>query len=143
MGLVIWILANVKIGNGVGLICAVSDFLDPLGRIMGLDGIILIGFILGFPANEIVVPIILMGYLSRGSLTELPDINLMREILISNGWTVKTAICVLIFTLFHWPCSTTLLTVKKESGSFKWMAVAFILPTLFGILICIGINFIL
>lgn len=140
--LVIFSLANITV-DGVTLLKIISDFLDPLGRIMGLDGIILIGFILGFPANEIVVPIILMGYLSRGSLTELPDINLMREILISNGWTVKTAICVLIFTLFHWPCSTTLLTVKKESGSFKWMAVAFILPTLFGILICIGINFIL
>ena len=140
--LVIFALANITV-DGVTLLKIISDFLDPLGRIMGLDGIILIGFILGFPANEIVVPIILMGYLSRGSLTELPDINLMREILISNGWTVKTAICVLIFTLFHWPCSTTLLTVKKESGSFKWMAVAFILPTLFGILICIGINFIL
>lgn len=140
--LVIFALANITV-DGVTLLKIISDFLDPLGRIMGLDGIILIGFILGFPANEIVVPIILMGYLSRGSLTELPDINLMREILILNGWTVKTAICVLIFTLFHWPCSTTLLTVKKESGSFKWMAVAFILPTLFGILICIGINFIL
>lgn len=140
--LAIFALANITV-DGVTLLKIISDFLDPLGRMMGLDGIILIGFVLGFPANEIVVPIILMGYLSRGSLTELPDINLMREILISNGWTVKTAICMLVFTLFHWPCSTTLLTVKKESGSFKWSAVAFILPTLFGILICFGINFIL
>ena len=139
--LVIFALANITV-DGATLLKIISDFLDPLGRMMGLDGIILIGFILGFPANEIVVPIILMGYLSQGSLTQLPDINLMREILISNGWTVKTAICMLIFTLFHWPCSTTLLTVKKESGSFKWSAVAFILPTLFGILICLGINLI-
>ncbi len=139
--LVIFALSNITV-DGDTLLKIISDFLEPVGRMMGLDGIILIGFILGFPANEIVVPIILMGYLSQSSLTQLPDINLMREILISNGWTVKTAICMLVFTLFHWPCSTTLLTVKKESGSFKWSAVAFILPTLFGILICLGINLI-
>ena len=139
--LVIFALANITV-NGNTLLKITSDFLDPVGRMMGLDGIILIGFILGFPANEIVVPIILMGYLSQGSLTELPDINLMREILICNGWTLKTAICMLSFTLFHWPCSTTLLTIKKETGSFKWTAVAFLLPTLFGILICLGINII-
>ncbi len=139
--LTIFALSNITV-DGVTLLKIISDFLDPVGRIMGLDGIILIGFILGFPANEIVIPIILMGYLSQNSLTQLPDITVMREILLSNGWTVKTAICLLVFSLFHWPCSTTVLTVKKESGSFKWAVVSFVLPTLFGFLICSVINLI-
>jgi ferrous iron transport protein B len=133
--LVIFGLSNITV-DGVTLLKIISDFLDPVGRIMGLDGIILIGFILGFPANEIVVPIILMGYLSQNSLSQLPDITVMQEILLSNGWTVKTAICLLVFSLFHWPCSTTLMTVKKETGSVKWTLVAALLPTAVGILMC-------
>ena len=137
--LVIFALANIKIEN-VSLLNTIAGFLDPLGRIMGLDGIILLGFILGFPANEIVVPIILMGYLSESTLTQIPDINLMREILVNNGWSINTAICTVVFSLFHWPCSTTVLTVKKESGSFKWALLSIALPTAFGFVICIVLT---
>ncbi len=137
--LVIFALANITV-DGSTLLKIIADFLDPFGRIIGLDGIILLGFILGFPANEIVVPIIIMGYLAQNSLTQLPDVGLMREILISNGWTLNTAICTVVFSLFHWPCSTTVLTVKKESGSFKWALLSIILPTAFGVAICLIIT---
>lgn len=140
-GIVIYAMANVTVGGEtVFKIC--SDFLEPIGRIIGLDGVILIAFILGFPANEIVVPLILMGYLGNGALTELPNLSLMRDILVSNGWTVKTAICTVIFSLFHWPCSTTVLTIKKESGSIKWTCVSVLLPTVIGVVICFAINLI-
>lgn len=140
-GIVIYAMANVTVGGEtVFKIC--SDFLEPIGRIIGLDGVILIAFILGFPANEIVVPLILMGYLGNGALTELPNLSLMRDILVSNGWTVKTAICTVIFSLFHWPCSTTVLTIKKESGSLKWTCVSVLLPTVIGVVICFAINLI-
>ncbi len=138
-GIVIFVLANIEAGNG-NLLNAVADFLDPFASLLGLDGMILLAFILGLPANEIVLPIILMGYLSGNTLTEIPDLNSIREILISNGWSVKTAVCTLIFSLFHWPCSTTLLSIKKETGSFKWTAVAFALPTVLGILLCMAVN---
>ncbi len=137
--LVIFILANVHI-QGDALLKIIADFLDPIGRLMGLDGIILLGFILGFPANEIVIPIILMGYLAKSSLTQLPDIGLMRGILISNGWTINTALCTIVFSLFHWPCSTTVMTVKKETGSLKWTILSVVLPTLFGVILCVIIT---
>lgn len=138
-GLVIFLMANVKLGD-ITLLSAVSDFLDPFARLMGLDGVILIAFILGFPANEIVVPIIIMGYLSGGSLTEMPALADMKNIFIANGWTVNTALCTIVFSLFHWPCSTTVLTIKKETGSVKWTAVSVLLPTIMGILVCMVIT---
>lgn len=134
-GLIIWIMANLTV-DGTSLLSLCSGFLDPLGRLMGLDGIILMAFILGFPANEIVLPIILMAYLQTGFLVEMDDKNALMSLLISHGWTLKTAACMAIFSLFHWPCSTTCLTIKKETGSLKWTAVAFLLPTLIGILLC-------
>ncbi len=137
--LVIFSLANITVDNRT-LLIIIADFLDPLGKAMGVDGIILLGFILGFPANEIVVPIILMGYLSQATLTQVPDINLMRQILMDNGWTINTALCTVVFSLFHWPCSTTVLTVKKETGSVKWTLLSIILPTLFGVAFCIIIT---
>lgn len=140
-GIIIFAMANISIGNETLFkICA--DFLNPIGEILGLDGVILIAFILGFPANEIVIPIILMGYLGGGTLTELPSLTVMRDILIANGWTVKTALCTVIFSLFHWPCSTTVLTIKKESGSIKWTCVSVLLPTVIGAVICFIINLI-
>ncbi len=138
-GIVIFLMANINV-SGVSLLNAVSSFLDPVGKIMGLDGIILLGFILGFPANEIVLPIILMGYLSNTALLEISDISLIKDILINNGWTLKTAICTVVFSLFHWPCSTTLLTIKKETGSIKWTVASAALPTLFGVAACVIIN---
>ena len=134
-GLVIWILANVTVGD-VTLLRMGADFLDPFARLMGLDGVILMAFILGFPANEIVIPLILMAYLSEGTLTEIASLTEMRGLLVANGWTWTTAVCVLIFILMHWPCSTTLLTVKKETGSLKWTLLAALIPTLTGMLLC-------
>jgi len=134
-GLVIWLFANVSVGNAT-LLSHVSGFLDPFARLLGLDGIILLAFILGFPANEIVVPIMVMAYLSQGTVTDTLSLNEMKELFIANGWTTLTAINTILFSLFHWPCSTTLLTVKKETGSIKWTLASFLIPTLFGIIVC-------
>lgn len=134
-GLLIWILANVTIGD-MSLLNHTAAFLDPFARILGLDGIILLAFILGFPANEIVVPIMIMGYLASGSLTDMQSLDAMRELFVTNGWTWQTAVCMLLFTLFHWPCSTTVMTIRKETGSLKWTALAMVIPTAVGMLCC-------
>lgn len=138
-GAIIWLVANINIGSA-SLLAHISTALDPVGRFLGLDGVILMAFILGFPANEIVLPLILMAYTSQGVLTDIADLTVIRQILTDNGWTTTTAVCTVIFSLLHWPCSTALLTVKKETGSFKWTIVSAIVPTLFGILICAVIN---
>ncbi len=138
-GLILWLAANIDI-NGVSILNHIATFLDPFARLMGLDGFILIAFILGFPANEIVLPIIIMAYTAQGSLAEAENLIYMKELFISNGWTLLTAVNVLIFTLMHWPCSTTMLTIKKETGSIKWTLVAFLLPALAGILCCMGFT---
>ena len=138
-GVLIYLMANITSG-GESLLKITSDFLDPIGRLMGLDGVILLGFFLGFPANEIVLPIILMGYLTATNLTQVPDIGAISEILLNNGWTVCTAICTVIFSLFHWPCATTVLTVKKETKSLKWTAVSVLFPTAIGFIFCVLIN---
>ena len=138
-GMVLFLMANITAG-GESLLKIASDFLDPIGKLMGLDGVILLGFILGFPANEIVLPIILMIYLTATNLTQVPDIGAISEILLNNGWTVVTAFCTVIFSLFHWPCATTVLTVRKETKSFKWTALSVLFPTLIGFLACVLIN---
>ena len=104
---------------------------------MGLDGVILIAFILGFPANEIVLPIIIMAYTAQGSLAGMEGLDSVRSLLAENGWSWITAACTVLFSLFHWPCSTTLLTIKKETGSLKWTAIAAAVPTAIGIASCI------
>ena len=134
-GLVIWLLGAVKIGDAA-LLTVCADFLDPFARFIGLDGVILLAFILGFPANEIVVPIMLMAYLSTGKIVDYENLSQLKELLSANGWTLTTAVCTVIFMLFHFPCSTTCITVKKETGSFKWAAAAFLLPTAVGIVLC-------
>ena len=138
-GVLIFIMANITAG-GESLLKIASDFLDPIGKLMGLDGVILLGFILGFPANEIVLPIILMIYLTATNLTQVPDIGVISEILLNNGWTVVTALCTVVFSLFHWPCATTVLTVKKETKSLKWTAVSVLFPTAIGFVFCVLIN---
>lgn len=138
-GLLIWIMANVTIGD-LTLLSHCAMFLDPFARLLGMDGVILMAFILGFPANEIVIPIIIMAYLSSGRLTEFDSLLEMKALFVANGWTWVTAVSVLIFMLFHWPCSTTLLTVKKETGSLKWTILAALLPTAIGILLCLLFN---
>ena len=133
-GLVIWLLANTQAG-GESLIARCAAFLDPLGRAIGLDGEILFSFVLGTPANEIVAPILAMSYLAQGSLRELalPELH---GLLLANGWNGVTAVCMVVFTLLHWPCATTLLTVYRETKSLKWTALAFFLPTACGMGIC-------
>jgi len=135
-GAVTWLLANVYIGNA-SILIHVANFLDPLGKIIGLDGFILIAFIAGFPANEIVIPVMLMAYMSTGTLTDFESIESLRQILISNGWTALTAVNAMLFSLLHWPCSTTLWTIKKETGSLKWTAAAFLIPTTLAFLVCL------
>ena len=134
-GLVIWLFANVTIGD-ISILTYVSNFLNPFARLMGFDGYILLAFILGFPANEIVLPIILMSYMSTGTLVNLEDTSSIGQILIQNGWTLLTGINAMIFSLLHFPCSTTLMTIKKETNSWKWTLLAFALPTVCGIIIC-------
>lgn len=137
-GLIIWITANIKL-NGTSIFSYCSDFLDPIARLFGMDGVILTAFILGFPANETVVPIMLMGYLADSSISQT-DGAALHSLLTANGWDIGTAICVIIFMLFHWPCSTTLITVKKETGSMKWTLIAALLPTVAGLILCFAVS---
>ncbi len=138
-GLIIWIFANVEVG-GLTLLTRCSGFLDPFARLMGLDGVILFAFILALPANEIVIPIILMAYSASGTLVEYSGLAELGGILRANGWNAITALCVIIFMLCHFPCSTTLITIKKESGSVWWAVLAAILPTLIGLIICMSVT---
>ena len=138
-GLIIWIFSNVKI-NDLSLLRLFSDFLDPFGNFIGLDGVILMAFILGFPANEIVMPIMIMGYMSLGMITDMNDLSLLKNLLVDHGWTYVTAICVMLFSLFHFPCLTTIFTIKKETGKWKWALVSFIVPLLIGISLCFFVN---
>lgn len=138
-GIVIWLLANIYVGDS-SLLHHFTSFLDPFGKAIGVDGVIIAAFILGFPANEIVVPIMLMCYMSSGMLTDYTSLSQLHDVLTDCGWTVQTALCVIILCLFHFPCGTTCLTIKKETGSLKWTALAFALPTATGIAICLLIN---
>ena len=140
-GLLIWLLANITLG-GVTLLSHICLFLEPLAALCGMDGVILTAFLLGLPANEIVLPIILMAYTSGSELTEAGAITEVGAILTANGWSIKTALCFLIFSMAHFPCSTTLISVKKETGSTRWMLIAAALPTLFGAFTCMLVNLI-
>ena len=140
-GLVIWLMANFKVGDAT-VLARCADFLDPFARLMGLDGIILLAFILGMPANEIVMPIVVMCYLAQGSLLELGDSQAMWTLLSQNGWTWVTAISTMLFSLMHWPCATTCLTIRKETGSLKWMLLSILVPTVAGIAACMALTFI-
>jgi ferrous iron transport protein B len=135
-GLLIWLLANLRVSDS-SLLAHCAGFLDPFARLMGLDGYILFAFILGFPANEIVVPILIMSYTSSGHLTELSSLSDLHALLIAQGWTWLTAVNMILFSLFHWPCGTSLLTIRKETRSTKWTLLSFALPTSVGILMCL------
>lgn len=134
-GLVIWALANIHIGD-LSLLTRCAEFLDPFAKLLGLDGYILMAFILGFPANEIVVPIIIMSYMAAGSLTKLESLSELHSLFVNHGWTWLTAVCTMLFSLMHWPCGTTCLTIRKETQSFKWTLVSFAIPTVSGIVVC-------
>ena len=131
----IWLFATIGI-NGQNLLSIIANFLEPFAKLMGLDGYILTAFLLGLPAYEIVLPIILMSYIGQGTLVSMESSVAIGQILVQNGWTLLTGINVMIFTLLHFPCSTTLLTIKKEAGGWKWAILSFLLPTVCGILIC-------
>lgn len=132
VGLLIWILANIQVGDST-LLLQFTGFLDPFARLMGLDGVILMAFILGLPANEIVIPCMLMGYLATGTIVDYDSLDQLKTLLLDNGWTWLTALNVILFTLFHWPCGTTLLTIKKETASWYWTFLSFIIPTALGV----------
>lgn len=138
-GLLIWCIGNIQVGSDT-LLTIFAGALDPFARCIGLDGMILLAFILGFPANEIVIPLVLMGYLSSGTLVEINQLSDLAVLLAQNGWTSVTAVCFILFSLFHWPCSTTCLTIRKETGSTKWMLIGMILPTLFGVTLCFIVH---
>ena len=134
-GAVTWLLANIYLGD-MSILIYIANFLEPLGKAMGLDGFILLAFIAGFPANEIVIPVLLMAYMSTGSLIDFESVESLKNVLLANGWTGLTALNVMLFSLLHWPCSTTLWTIKKETGSLKWTFAAFIIPTTIAFAVC-------
>ena len=134
-GIVIWLLSNIHLGDA-SVFARLTGILDPVGRIFGMDGVILLAFILGFPANETVIPIMMMGYMGTATLTEYESLHSLGELLTANGWTPLTALCVILFSLMHWPCSTTLLTIRRETGSTSLTALAFLLPTVCGLIAC-------
>lgn len=134
-GMVIWLFSNITVGDGT-LLSVCANFLDPFANLIGLDGYILMAFILGLPANEIVMPIIIMSYLRATTMLELSNLAELKELLVANGWTILTAINVMILCLMHFPCGTTLWTIKKETKSIKWTVLAFLIPTIVGISIC-------
>ncbi len=135
----IWLLANLSAGDA-SLLSHISGFLDPFAKVFGLDGVILLAFILGLPANEIVIPIIMMSYLCSGRLEQFQSVEQLKYIFVSNGWTLKTAVCTCIFTMMHWPCATTLMTVYKETKSRKYTLLSFIIPTASGLILCFLAN---
>jgi len=138
-GLLIWCAANITIGSH-SILLHLAELLDPAGWLLGLDGIILLAFLLGFPAGEIILPAMLMGYLSTGALTEYESLTQLHSILTANGWTAATALSVLFLTLFHLPCGTTCLTIWRETKSVKWTALAMALPSAIGVGLCLLVR---
>ncbi|MCI5622575.1 nucleoside recognition domain-containing protein, partial [Anaerostipes sp.] len=138
-GAILWIMINVKTGN-ITLMKGFIKFLEPLGHYIGLDGTILAAFLLGFPANEIVIPIMIMGYLQNGTLEEISNLRQIYGLLVQNGWNLGTAVCFLIFTISHWPCATTLYTIWKEEKKIRWVIWAVIIPAMTGMSICLVIH---
>lgn len=145
VSLLIWMLANICI-CGQSLLQWLAGFMELPGALIGLDGVMLLAFLLGLPANEIVLPVALTAYLGCSTLTDYDSLDSLHSLLTSHGWTMQTAVCFLIFTLFHSPCATTLLTVYKETRSKRWTFAAFLLPTVIGITLCmivVGITHLL
>ncbi|MDO4482638.1 MAG: ferrous iron transport protein B [Bacillota bacterium] len=138
-GAVIWAAANICIGES-SILCICTDFLDPFASLLGMDGVILMAFILGWPANETVIPLIIMTYLSAGTLTDYSSLAELKTLFIDNGWTASTALCTMLFSIIHFPCATTCLTIYKETGSMKWTGAAFLIPTAAGITVCLAAN---
>lgn len=138
-GLLIWLLANISINN-IPIINYLTNFLDPFAKLFGMDGVILTAFILGFPANEIVIPIMTMLYTQTGVLTDSENLAQLYNLFTANGWDITTAICVIIFYLMHFPCSTTCISIYKETKSLKWTLISFVTPLICGLLLCFAVN---
>ena len=134
-GALLWLLGRA--GGEENLLQRMAASMDGAGALLGMDGAILLGFLLGLPANEIVLPIILMIYAAAPALTEPGSLSEIGAMLADRGWTAWTAGAVMLFSLFHWPCSTTLLTIKKETGRWRWTVLAALLPTAAGVLCCL------
>jgi len=135
-GAVIWLMANIHVGD-LSILAHGANWLNPLGQLLGMDGYILIAFVLGIPANEIVMPILIMGYMSTGSMIELNSLEaLHRLFVVEHGWTWLTALCMMLFSLLHYPCATTLWTLHKESCSLKWTALAALIPLGVAVTVC-------
>jgi len=135
-GALTWILANTFI-NDLSLLSHAAGFLDSFGRLLGMDGFILMAFILGLPANELVIPLLIMGYMATGSLEDIHSLAALKNLLVDqHGWTYITGICTMLFSLLHYPCGTTLLTIYRETGSFKWTLMAFMLPLITALMVC-------
>lgn len=137
-GALVWLMANITIAD-VSLLAHGARLLAPLGWLMGLDGVILVGFLLGLPANEIVLPIIIMSYLASGSIQEMESLASLQQLLVANGWTWLTAVNVMLLSLLHFPCATTLWTIRKETQSWKWTVISFLVPTIVGIIACVSV----
>ena len=141
-GAVIWLCANIQIGE-ISVLKHLTTALDPFGRFIGLDGVIVMAFILGFPANETVIPVIIMAYLANGTLSDFASYEELLRLFTQNGWTLTTAVCMIIMTIMHFPCSTACLTIKKETGSLKWTLLSMAIPTVCGVALCAVVSHIL
>lgn len=138
-GIIIYMLANININN-ISILLHICNILNPFAKIFGLDGVILTSFILGVPANEIVIPIMIMSYSNTSIISNYSSINYLKEILINNGWNTIKSICVIVFTLLHFPCATTIMAIKKETNSIKWTILSIIIPLVTGLFLCLIIN---
>ncbi len=134
-GAAIWIFSNIYVGN-MNIINHIVVFLDPLGKFIGIDGCILAAFLFGLPANEIVLPILLMLYLSTNTMVDVESIVSLKQVFLNHGWTYLTALNTMLFSLLHWPCATTLLTIKKETGSIKWTLLSVLIPLITAFAVC-------
>lgn len=129
-GALLWFFQQLTI-HGQPALLAIADFLNPIGIFMGLNGIILLAFILSFPANELLLPCLVMLMTGGTQIVEMST-EVLGQLLFSSGWTGKTALCSILFLMFHWPCGTTCLTIRKETGSWAWTLVSVLLPTAIG-----------
>lgn len=135
-GAIIWVLANVRWGDQ-SLAAITAGWLDPLGRAIGLDGVILLAYVIAIPANEIVVPTLVMAYMGAGMMTEMEGLDDLRRLLVDEqGWTMLTAVNLMLFSLLHNPCATTILTIYKETLSARWATLGALMPLGLAFLVC-------
>ena len=136
-GGVIWLMGNVTVA-GQSLAAWTIQWLEPLGHLMGLDGAILLAYIIAIPANEIVVPTILMAYTQSSTMIEINNMTALKQLLVDGaGWTLLTAVNLMLFSLLHNPCSTTILTIWKETRSKKWTIIGALMPLAIGLVVTI------